>query len=93
MKHTILKVGTCYCQPCKRLKPIFQNLEEKYKGKISFLEVSDDGDYHLFEKYSRKFNIRGVPVVIIMDSNENERERITGLNKEEVYCEIIEKYI
>ena len=91
--NTILKIGTSHCPPCKMLKPIYDNLKEEYRGKINFLEASDDGEYEIFEKYCKKFNVRGVPVVIIMDSEENELERLTGLQTKEVYCEIIEKYI
>ena len=91
---TILKIGTGRCMPCIRLRPMFQELSSEYKDKINFLSVSDDDeDYSIFEKYAKKFNVRSVPVVIIMDSEENELERLTGLQSKEVYCEIIEKYI
>jgi len=91
--NTVLKIGTGCCPPCRLLKPIYNKLEEKYKDRICFLEVSDDGDYNLFEKFSRKFNIRSVPVVMIINSEENEMERITGLYREKDYCEMIEKYL
>jgi hypothetical protein len=74
------------------LKPLFNNLKEEFKDKINFLEVSDEGDYTLFEKYALKFNIRSVPVVLVIDPNENELERVTGLGKEDVYRTMIKKY-
>ena len=93
--NTILKIGTSSCPPCQRLKPIYNELKEEYTGKINFLEVNDENEnmFILFEKYSRKFNVRSVPTVIIMDSEENELERIVGLNSEELYRKTIEKYI
>ena len=91
--NTILKIGTSTCPPCQRLKPIFDKLKGEYQDKINFDEVSDELDYGRFEKYSVKFSIKGVPVVLIMDENENELERLTGLQTKKVYCEIIEKYI
>jgi len=90
--NTVLKVSTFHCPPCKLLKPVFNELKDEFKGKINFLEVSDDGDYQLFEKYALKFSIRSVPVVLILDSEENELERITGLAREDVYREAIKKH-
>jgi len=93
MSKTVLKIGTRSCPPCHRLKPIFETLKEEFNGKINFLEVSDDGDYDLFEKFCVKFNIRGVPVVIVMDGAENELERLTGLNNVDTYRDVIKKHI
>jgi thioredoxin 1 len=93
MAKTVLKIGTTHCGPCRMLKPIYHKLEEEYKDKIIFLEVSNEENVDLFEKYCIQFGIRGVPVVIIMDSEENELERVTGLGSEEKYRQIIEKHI
>jgi thiol-disulfide isomerase/thioredoxin len=91
--NTVLKIAADWCKPCQMLKPIFEKLKDDYKGKINFIEVYDDTDKELYEKYYSKFNLYGIPVVVIMDSNENELERIVGLNKEETYCQMIEKNI
>ena len=91
--NTIVKIGTSSCMPCRMLKPIFHQLKEEFGDKITFLEISDDSDPIMLQKYCVKFGIRGVPVVLVLDSNENELERITGLANIQTYTELIQKYI
>ncbi|MDN3503950.1 MAG: thioredoxin family protein [Rhabdochlamydiaceae bacterium] len=46
-----------WCGPCKRMKPIYRKIAEKYKGKVIFVAIDIDRSKKLREKY----NLRGVP--------------------------------
>lgn len=67
-----------YCPPCKMLEPIFEQLEEEFKGEIKFLRVNVDENRNLAIKY----NIMGVPTLILFKDGE-EIGRVIGLRRKE----------
>jgi len=66
-----------WCGPCKKLTPILERLEKKYRGSIHFQRV--DVDKH--ERLANDQQISVVPTLIITMPN-GKTERIEGLLSE-----------
>lgn len=50
-----------WCEPCKRLSPIFEDLKNKYKSKIKFVKIDINDVPELAVDYS----IRSLPSLIL----------------------------
>ena len=66
-----------WCSPCKKLKPILDNLESKMHLKITRLDVEKEDD--AVEAYT----VRSIPTVVIIKDGK-EVDRISGLIPSEV---------
>lgn len=66
-----------WCGPCKKLKPILDNLESKMHLKITRLDVEKEDD--AVETYT----VRSIPTVVIIKDGK-EVDRISGLIPSEV---------
>jgi thioredoxin 1 len=92
---TILDFSAEWCPPCRRLKPIIEELKEEYKG-INFHQVDIDKERDLAEE----FNIEVVPTLVFI-FKEKELNRYPGfLNKpdfkrliEEVFTDVLRQDI
>lgn len=69
-----------WCQPCKRTRPIVEDLNRDQSTAIfQIIDVDDNADL------VKKFNITSVPVFILFDESGNETNRIIGgKNKQEL---------
>lgn len=83
---TVLKFSANFCNPCKQLKPIFEDVV----GNIANIKVVDiDVEEH--PEIASKYKVRCVPTVIVTDENDNilamksgmmSKEQLTNLIKE-----------
>ena len=71
-----------WCEPCKMVIPVLEELSIEYKGKINFYKVSADEHPELLQK----FGVRGVPTIILLKDG-NEYSRIVGYHKKEYFVE------
>lgn len=83
----IIKIGAIWCPGCLVMKKIWKNIEKN--NELNIIEL----DYDLDKEEVEKYNIGNVlPVVIFLNDNEQELERLIGEQKEEKILEIINKY-
>ena len=83
----IIKIGAIWCPGCLVMKKIWNNILNNYD--IDVMEL----DYDMDNEEVRKYDIGKVlPVVIFLDNNDNELERIVGEQTESKIVEMIEKY-
>ncbi len=82
-----------WCIPCKELDAITfsdPRVIEKTKSfktyKVDMTHTMDENT----EKIRKRFNIKGMPTIIIMDSNGKEIKRLTGFVEPEEFIKIIE---
>lgn len=69
---TIFYFTADWCQPCKRTRPIVEDLNrERIDAKFQFIDV--DSEFQL----AQKFNVTSVPTFILFE-NEQEKNRIIG---------------
>ena len=58
----IVKYTADWCQPCKSLTPILENISKEYNGKINIYEVDVDSEPEL----SFLFDIKSVPTMLFI---------------------------
>ena len=84
-KNILLDLYGVWCGPCRQLMPKLEQLEINYTNVI-FAKM--DIEENMI--YVTNMGVKSVPTVIIY-SGEDEIKKITGLQSESVYKEILEK--
>ena len=84
----IIKIGSSWCSGCIVMKPIWEDIEK---------EIKLDTQYYDFDVYEdmlkEKYNIGDkLPIVIFLDSDNNELDRVIGEIKKDNLLEKIRKY-
>ena len=82
-----------WCIPCKELDAITFSDDRVIKAAKDFTSLKVDMTKTISDKTEiirKKFDIRGMPTVLIIDSEGNEIERITGFVNAEEFLKIIE---
>lgn len=83
----IIKIGAIWCPGCLVMKKIWNNIL-KY-NQLDILEL----DYDMDNDEVSKYNVGKIlPVVIFMDKDGNELDRLIGEQKENKLKELIDKY-
>lgn len=73
-KPTLAEFGWRKCIPCKEMKPILEQLDVEYKGKLNVVII--EIPYH--EDLSAKYGIKYMPTQIFFDKNGKELARNAG---------------
>lgn len=73
-----------WCGPCKILGPKMEQVAES----VNVKKINVDENQELIQK----FEIRNVPTVILIDSEDKELERFIGANTAEFYLNKIKEY-
>jgi thioredoxin-like negative regulator of GroEL len=81
MKH-ILYFTAEWCNPCKRVRPIAEELDRDGIIKFQYIDVDDNGDL------CRKFEIKAIPTFILVEDG-NEIRRTNGAKTKEQLEEFI----
>lgn len=83
----IIKIGAVWCPGCLVMKKVWNNVLRDYR--LDIIEL----DYDMDNVEVCKYNVGKVlPVVIFLDNNGNELERLIGEVKEDKIREVIEVY-
>ncbi len=84
----IIKIGAIWCPGCLIMKKVWKNIESKYTLNIKEL------DYDMDAEEVSKYQVGNVlPVIIFLDDNDIELERLIGEQKEETIEKLINTYI
>lgn len=83
---TITKYSASWCQPCKVLAPIFEQVKSEVSG-VSFQSIDVDQD----SQSAIKYNIRSVPTIII-EKDGQEVKRIVGMSTKESLISTINSF-
>jgi thioredoxin 1 len=81
MRH-ILYFTAEWCNPCKRVRPIAEELDRDNVIKFQFIDADDNVDL------CRKFEIKAVPTFVLIE-NGKEVRRINGAKTKEQLEEFI----
>lgn len=71
-----------WCGPCRMVLPIIDSLDEEFAGKANICKVDVDTNGDLATKY----NIKGIPTVLIMKDGEI-IDTLVGINSKATYTE------
>lgn len=67
-----------WCGPCKVMKPVFEELEEEYKGKVEFESIDVEQQGSLASKYQ----VMSIPTFVILEDEEEVDRRLGAMPKE-----------
>lgn len=74
-----------WCNPCKALSPVIDELAEEYSGRIIFCKVNVDQEHELAEQ----FNVMSIPTVLIFKGGDMVNPMIGAMPKS-MYIRAIE---
>ena len=69
-----------WCGPCRALRPIFEELSEKYSESAVFAKCNVDDD----ERFARKHGIASIPCIICFVNGEETDRSLGFLPQEEI---------
>lgn len=83
----IIKIGAVWCPGCLVMNKIWNNILKN--NDLDIIEL----DYDMDSEEVYKYNVGQVlPVIIFIDKDGNELERLVGEQKESKLMEVIDKY-
>lgn len=77
-----------WCQPCKIIAPIMEELAEEYKGKINIYKIDTESEQEL----AAAFGIRSIPSVLFIPMNDKPQMAVGALPKE-TFKEVIQNVL
>lgn len=66
-----------WCGPCKMIAPVLEDLATEYEGKLKICKMDVDAN----KETPAKFNIRGIPTLIIFKGGKAEATKVGALSK------------
>ncbi len=76
-----------WCGPCKMLSPIIQEVAKEMSGKVRVIKIDVDKN----PAVSNKFQIRGVPTMMLFKNGNSVWRQSGVLQKEQIISEIQNK--
>ena len=87
-KPMVIDFFADWCPPCKKLSPILDEIEKKYKDKVVFRRVDIDQE----AKLALKFNVQSIPTLMFV-TPKGEYQSIVGLQEPQVIEAKIEELL
>jgi thioredoxin 1 len=69
-----------WCNPCKAIAPILQDLSQKYTGKLKIVKLDVDSN----PATPPKFGVRGIPTLILYKDGQVQATQVGQLTKTEL---------
>jgi thioredoxin 1 len=69
-----------WCGPCKMIAPILDQIAAEYAGKVRVAKMNVDEN----PKTPMKFNVRGIPTLILFKNGKAEGQKIGAVRKADV---------
>ena len=69
-----------WCGPCKMIAPILDEIATEYAGKVTVAKINVDEN----PKTPMKFNVRGIPTLILFKNGKAEGQKIGAVRKAEL---------
>ena len=76
----LVKFWGSYCQPCKRMEPILDNISITYDKKIKIFSVNVEKN----QSITNKFNIRSIPSLLFFKNNNLLDKKFGFLNENQI---------
>ena len=89
IKVTFVELGSVKCIPCKKMKPIMEQIEKEYKGqvKVIFYDVrTPEG-----RPYAYKYKIKLIPTQVFLDKDGKEYFRHVGFFPKEELVKVLKQ--
>jgi len=69
-----------WCGPCKAIAPILEEVAEQYSGKLKIAKIDVDANTEV----PKKFNIRGIPTLMLFKNGNMEAMKVGAMNKSQL---------
>jgi len=69
-----------WCGPCKMIAPILCEIDAEYSGRVVIAKMNVDDN----PKTPMKFNVRGIPTLILFKNGQAEGQKIGAVRKSDV---------
>ena len=79
----LLKFQASWCQPCKTLTSLLNTMQIPFPVEV----IDADENKDLLQKY----NVRSIPVLVLLDENNNEIDRLTGSTTKDKITALLNK--
>lgn len=86
-KPVLIDFFATWCGPCKTLAPILKQVKDNLGERITILKIDVDKNQEL----SSKYQVRGVPTMILFQNGKQLWRQSGVLTKEEIIKNIVEK--
>ena len=70
----VLDVWAAWCEPCRMLAPVIDELASEFMGRVRFAKLNSDEN----PETSARFNVRSLPTILVLKGG-REVDRIIGL--------------
>lgn len=85
----IIDFSAEWCPPCRQLKPVFEELEKEYAGKINFITVNVDS----MPSVAQNYKVESIPNLVFAKADGTEVYRSVGFREGAELKAYIEKYL
>lgn len=79
----VLKFEASWCGPCKSLSKVFEEAKDKISMPVEVIDIDQNRDMAV------KYGIRGVPTLVILDNEDKEVKRASGMMMESKLLEFL----
>ncbi|MBP4143082.1 thioredoxin [Flavobacterium sp. P4023] len=86
-KPVLIDFFATWCGPCKMLTPVLKEVKDSLGDRISIIKIDVDKNQQLASKYQ----VRGVPTMILYQQGKQLWRQSGALSKEEIIKIIIDK--
>ena len=86
-KPVLVDLFATWCGPCKMLSPILREVKDSLGDTVSIIKIDVDKN----QQISSKYQVRGVPTMILFQNGKQLWRQSGVLTKEEIIKTIIEK--
>ena len=79
----VLKFEASWCGPCKMLSKVMEDAKDKINVPVEVIDIDQNRDLAI------KYNVRGVPTLVIVDDEGGEVKRQSGMMMESALLEFL----
>jgi thioredoxin 1 len=69
-----------WCGPCKMIAPVLADIADEYAGRLKICKLNIDEN----EETAPKFNVRGIPTLMIFKDGNQEATKVGALSKSQL---------